>query len=245
MRQVHIVGNWKMNQSVEEINTFFNELGDLKDIKCQAWIAPQAIHFGKLLDQKTVKVGAQNCAENDSGAFTGELSPKSIKDIGAHFVIIGHSERRSIYKETDALLNAKTHKALENDLQVIFCIGETLEQREAGQVEAVLKEQLTVGLKGLSSNHIGKIIVAYEPVWAIGTGVVATPEQAQDAHKFTREVLCEIEGFNAEETVILYGGSVKPANVEGLLEKADIDGALVGGASLKGQSFKDLCTSVK
>jgi triosephosphate isomerase len=244
MRQVHIVGNWKMNQTVSEIDTFFNELGDLSGINCQAWIAPQAMHIGKLLSTP-VKVGAQNCCEQDSGAFTGELSPKSLKDIGAHFVIIGHSERRAIYKESDSLLNSKTHKALENDLQVIFCVGETLEQREAGQVEEVLKKQLTTGLAGLSADHIGKIIVAYEPVWAIGTGKVATPEQAQEAHKFSREVLSTIEGFNSEETIILYGGSVKPANIEGLLENADIDGALVGGASLKGQSFKDLCLKSK
>lgn len=245
MREVHIVGNWKMNQSVEEINSFFKELGTLDSINCQAWIAPQAMHLGKLLEQSVVKVGSQNCAEQDAGAFTGELSPKSLKDLGVHFTLVGHSERRAIYKEDDSLLNAKTLKALENGLQVIFCIGETLQEREDGKVEEVLAGQLRNGLKGLNSSHVGKVIVAYEPVWAIGTGVVATPEQAQEAHKFTRSVLKEIEGFDSEETIILYGGSVKPSNVVGLLENEDIDGALVGGASLKGQSFKDLCTSVK
>ena len=244
MRQVHIVGNWKMNQTVSKIDTFFSELGDLNGISCQAWIAPQAIHIGKLLNS-SVKVGAQNCCEQDSGAYTGELSPKSLKDLGVHFVIIGHSERRAIYKEADSLLNSKTHKALENDLQVIFCVGETLEEREAGKVEEVLKRQLTTGLAGLSSEHIGKIVVAYEPVWAIGTGKVATPDQAQEAHRFSREVLSTIEGFDSDKTVILYGGSVKPENIAGLLENADIDGALVGGASLKGQSFKDLCLKSK
>lgn len=244
MRQVHIVGNWKMNQTVSEIDTFFDELGDLSDISCQAWIAPQAIHIGKLLNT-SVKVGAQNCCEKDSGAFTGELSSKSLKDLGAHFVIIGHSERRAIYNEGDSLLNAKTLNALKNDLQVIFCVGETLEEREAGKVDEVLKRQLTIGLAGLNSENIGKIIVAYEPVWAIGTGKVATPEQAQEAHKFSREVLSTVEGFDSEKTIILYGGSVKPENVGGLLKNADIDGALVGGASLKGQSFRDLCLKSK
>ena len=245
MRQVHIVGNWKMNQTTSEVDTFFKDLGDLSEVSAQAWIAPQAIHLDRLLKFPQIKCGAQNCAQNDSGALTGELSPKSLKDIGAHFTLVGHSERRSIYKESDELLNAKTLKALENDLVVIFCVGETLEQREANQVETVLKSQLENGLKGLNSTHIGKVIIAYEPVWAIGTGKVATPEQAQQAHKYTRSVLESIDGFSAQETIILYGGSVKPDNIKGLLSNEDIDGALVGGASLKGQSFKDLCTQAQ
>ncbi|OUR96227.1 triose-phosphate isomerase [Halobacteriovorax marinus] len=247
MRKTHIVGNWKMNQSLAEIETFFNELGELSDINCAAWIAPQGMHLPILLEKKLegFAVGAQNCCEQDSGAFTGELSPKSLKDLGAHFVILGHSERRAIYKEQNALLNKKLHKALENQLVAIFCVGETLEEREAGSVEAVLKVQLTEGLKGLTDSHIGKVIIAYEPVWAIGTGKVATPEQAQEVHAYIRKELANISGFKPESTPILYGGSVKPANVEGLLTNEDIDGALVGGASLTGTSFKELCQNSK
>lgn len=247
MRKTHIVGNWKMNQSLEEIETFFKQLGDLSDVTCEAWIAPQGMHLPILLEKKlgNFAVGAQNCCEQDSGAFTGELSPKSLKDLGAHFVILGHSERRAIYKEQDELLNKKLHKALENDLVAIFCVGETLTEREDGKVEDVLKVQLNLGLKGLADNHIGKVIIAYEPVWAIGTGKVATPEQAQEVHAFIRKELEAISGFDAASTPILYGGSVKPANVEGLLSNEDIDGALVGGASLKGESFKELCQKSK
>jgi triosephosphate isomerase len=238
MRKVHIVGNWKMNQTIEEIKFFFNGVQGAT-LSHEAWIAPQTLHLSlvKELAGSDVKVGAQNCAYENSGAFTGETSPAALKDMGLHFVIIGHSERRSIYKEDHTTLNNKVKKALENDLTVIFCVGETLEEREAGKVEAVLEEQLAKGLKGVNSN---KVIIAYEPVWAIGTGVTASPQQAQDAHAFIRKYLADKTPFNAEETIILYGGSVKPDNVKELLECTDIDGGLVGGASLKSESYLGL-----
>lgn len=238
MRKTHIVGNWKMNQSLEEIKAFFNALSS-ENLTSEAWIAPQSLHLGlvKELAGDKFKVGTQNSAYEDNGAFTGEISPKNIKEMGLHFTIIGHSERRSIFGETHEVLNRKTKKALENDLTVIFCIGETLEEREAGKVEEVLAEQISKGLEGVDSS---KVIVAYEPVWAIGTGVTASPEQAQDAHAFIRKFLGEKTKLNAEETVILYGGSVKPANVKELLNCPDIDGGLVGGASLKADTYKGL-----
>ncbi|RZF21893.1 triose-phosphate isomerase [Halobacteriovorax vibrionivorans] len=236
-RTKYIVGNWKMNQNTQDVIAFFDAIDSTK-LRHEAWIAPQAIHIPICLQNTDdFKIGAQNCATENSGAFTGEISPASLKDIGAEFVIIGHSERRSIFKEDDQTLNKKTKLALENDLFVIFCIGETLEEREAGKVEEVLATQLAQGLAGVSSE---KIIIAYEPVWAIGTGVTASPEQAQEAHAFIRQYINENLSLDGEKTSILYGGSVKPANVEDLLSCKDIDGGLVGGAALKADSYLGL-----
>ncbi len=238
MRDTLIVGNWKMNQSLEEITSFFNTLKD-NNFQSQAWIAPQALHISHCLKNKpsTMKIGAQNCAYENSGAFTGELSPMAIKELGAEFVIIGHSERRSIFKETDETLYKKTLIALENNLSVIFCVGETLEEREANKVEQVLASQLENGLRDIDNENI---IIAYEPVWAIGTGVTASPEQAEKAHSFIRDFLANKTKLNASATKILYGGSVKPENVKELLACENIDGGLVGGASLKAESFSHL-----
>ncbi|MEE3077933.1 MAG: triose-phosphate isomerase [Bdellovibrionota bacterium] len=237
-RDVYIVGNWKMNQSLEEIDSFLNQISTLNSNN-HAWIAPQALHISKCLEKKPgfLKVGSQNCAHEDSGAFTGELSPKSLKEIGVHFTLIGHSERRSLYGEGDDLLYKKTLKALENNLYVIFCIGETLEEREAGKVEEVLSEQLSNGLRDIDSKNV---LIAYEPVWAIGTGVTASPEQAGEAHKFIRNYIKENMKLDAQTTPILYGGSVKPENIKELLSNEDIDGGLVGGASLKADSYINL-----
>jgi len=183
-------------------------------------------------------VGAQTCSEHLSGAFTGELSPEALSELNMSFTLVGHSERRHLYGETDGQINAKIKTALTKNLRVIFCIGEQLEEREAGNTESVLKTQITNGLKDIKpSTHI---VIAYEPVWAIGTGKTATPEMAQETHAYVRSVLKEI-GFDADSTSILYGGSVKPDNVEGLLKCKDIDGGLVGGASLKAKDFLALC----
>ncbi|ATH08947.1 triose-phosphate isomerase [Halobacteriovorax marinus] len=242
MREIHIVGNWKMNQELEQVREFAKALEAMPSLNCQAWIAPQAIHVTTLLSATSkVKIGAQNCSNHNSGAFTGETSPKSLKDLGAHFVIIGHSERRAIFNEEDTLLNEKVLNALDNGLKTILCVGETLEQRESGEFKDVLATQLHSGLKGIKAADKENIIIAYEPVWAIGTGKVASPEQAAEVHTFLREELSKVEALDSEQTPILYGGSVKPENIEGLLEKVDIDGALVGGASLKADSFMELC----
>lgn len=243
-REVHIVGNWKMNQTLQQMSDFFIEMTKMKmDLKCKAWIAPQALHIPILKEMAfttgAIQIGAQNCCEHDAGAFTGEISPLALADIGAEFVIIGHSERRTIYKENDELLNQKTLNALKHDLKVIFCVGETLEEREGNKTLEVLERQLSIGLKNLPADKAHLILVAYEPVWAIGTGKTASAEQAEEAHAFIRSKL----EHQKEETIILYGGSVKPDNIDSLLSKPNIDGALVGGASLKAQDFKQLCIS--
>jgi len=243
-REIHIVGNWKMNQTLHEISQFFVEMTKMKmELKCKAWIAPQAIHIPILKEiaftTGTIQIGAQNCCEHDSGAFTGEISPLALADLGVEFVIIGHSERRTIYKEDNELLNKKILKALSHDLKIIYCVGETLEEREANLTNNVLEKQLREGLANFPVEKSHLLIIAYEPVWAIGTGKTASAEQAEDAHAFIRSCL----PHDSEETIILYGGSVKPDNIDSLLRKPNIDGALVGGASLKASDFRQLCSS--
>ena len=234
-----IAGNWKMNHCLSDIIEFTKNLKTNEN--CHQWIAPQYIHLLNLKDLtegSAIKIGAQNSSNQNSGALTGEISPKALKDISAHFVIIGHSERRAIFGEENSLLREKVILALENDLNVIYCVGESLDERESNKTEAVLKKQLLEGLKGIESL---KLLIAYEPVWAIGTGKTATPEMAQEAHKFIRELTHSSLSLNAENLPILYGGSVKPNNAQGLLSQIDIDGALVGGASLKAEDYNALC----
>lgn len=242
----YIVGNWKMNQKLEDIDTFFKDLGDLgKERQYEAWLAPQAIHLTTLLEKANafnIQVGSQNISDNDSGAHTGEISPSSLLDAGGRFTLIGHSERRSIYKESNDFINRKTLLSLEKGLTVIFCCGETLEEREKGMTESVVAYQIEEGLKDIPANLREKVVVAYEPVWAIGTGKTASPEQAEEVHLFIRTKLTDLwDGTLSHKVPLLYGGSVKPANVEGLLVQPNIDGALVGGASLKGADFRALC----
>lgn len=229
-----LVANWKMNQDVQSIKSFLETFNEKYTGKRQAWIAPQAIHLplGLNLSNK-ISWGAQNASYENSGAFTGETSPQALKELGVEFVIIGHSERRSLFHESDDLLNKKTKTALENGLKVIFCIGETLDEREAGHTFAVIEKQLKAGLNDLDLTNV---VLAYEPVWAIGTGKTASPQEAQEVHAFIRSII--------PATPILYGGSVKPDNVENLLGQKDIDGALVGGASLKVSDFLALCGDI-
>ncbi len=229
-----LVANWKMNQDIQSIKAFLETFNSKYTGKRQAWIAPQSIHLslGMSLSNK-VLWGGQNSSYENSGAFTGETSPSALKDLGANFVIIGHSERRSIFNESDEILNKKTLRAIENGLKVIFCVGETLAEREAGTTFKVLEQQLKAGLKDVDLSHI---VLAYEPVWAIGTGKTASPEQAQEVHEFIKTIISSCP--------ILYGGSVKPDNVEKLLSQPDIDGALVGGASLKADDFLALCGDI-
>lgn len=243
-REVYIVGNWKMNQTLEEISKFFIEMSKMKmELKCKAWIAPQSLHIPILKEiaftTGSIQVGAQNCCEHESGAYTGEISPLALADMGVEFVLIGHSERRTIYGEPNELLNKKVLLALKHGLKVIYCVGETLSEREAGETFSVIETQLTIGLQNLPEEHAANLMIAYEPVWAIGTGKTASAEQAEEVHAFIRSKLA----LNAEEAIILYGGSVKPDNIDSLLDKDNIDGALVGGASLKAQDFRALCIS--
>ena len=242
-RPIHIVGNWKMNQTMHDISEFFIEMTKMKmELKCKAWIAPQTLHIAILKEiaftTGSIQVGAQNCAEVDAGAYTGETSSLALADMGVEFVIIGHSERRTIYGEHNELLNQKVLNAIKHGLKVIYCVGETLAQRDADETFKVIEEQLNIGLKNLPADKAHLVLIAYEPVWAIGTGKVATAEQAQEVHAFIRGKL----EHQRNETIILYGGSVKPDNLDSLLSKEDIDGALVGGASLKAKDFRQLCS---
>lgn len=209
---------------------------------CEVVIAPVFTALKSVADRlegSNVRVAGQNCStESKHGAHTGEVAADMLKDAGASHVIVGHSERRHYYSETDAMVNRKVQAGLAADLAVIFCVGETLEQREAGNAESVVRGQVEGGLRGLTSSDLARIIIAYEPVWAIGTGHTATPDEAQQMHAFIRRVLAD--RYSAElagATRILYGGSVKPDNIAGLMRKEDVDGALVGGASLDAETF--------
>jgi len=207
---------------------------------CDVVIAPVFTALKTVADRlegSNIRVSGQDCAtEVEEGAHTGEVLASMLKDVGAKYVIVGHSERRQFYCETDVQVNKKTHAAIKSGLTVIMCVGETLDQREQGSAETVVSQQLIGGLSGLTGSDLDRIIVAYEPVWAIGTGRTATPEQAQEMHAFIRRVFAERHS-KADALRILYGGSVKPDNIAGLMKQADIDGALVGGASLKAESF--------
>lgn len=240
MRKKQIVGNWKMQKSLSDVKSFFADF-DGNSFNFTPWIAPQALHITTCIQlAKKVSIGAQNSATENTGAFTGENSPASIKDLGAEFVLIGHSERRSLFHEDPETLKNKILKAQENKLTVIFCIGEKLEEREQNKTFEVLESQITGSLKGLSLDP-ESFLLAYEPVWAIGTGKTATAQQAAEAHSFCRKTLENLIGNDAQKVKILYGGSVKPSNVESLLSLDEIDGALVGGASLEASDFQQLC----
>ncbi len=229
----------------KDAQTFIESLSSKMAKKCEhadVVIAPPFVSIpavAALTDKNPVlSVAAQNVSQFDSGAYTGEISVIMLRELYVQYVIIGHSERRSIYGETDEIINAKIKKVREANMRPIFCIGETLEQREAGNLEKILRTQITGGLKDINLSEGPEVVIAYEPVWAIGTGVTATSQQAQDAHAFVRSVLAELYSHDVAEKVrIQYGGSVKPGNTEELMSMPDIDGALVGGASLEADSF--------
>ncbi|MGN7205024.1 triose-phosphate isomerase [Pedobacter sp. SAFR-022] len=247
MRKKIVAGNWKMNMDYAEGISLFSEIvnmvRDEKKGDQQAIICAPFIHLNSLakLGGTTVHIGAQNCHQNASGAYTGEISAKMIKSVGCSFVIIGHSERRQYFAETDALLAEKTKAALANGLTPIFCIGETLDERNNGDYFNVIKSQLTNGIFGLSAEDFAKIVIAYEPVWAIGTGLTASSDQAQEVHAFIRaEIATQFGSEIAEGVSILYGGSCNPKNAAELFAQQDIDGGLIGGASLKSRDFTDI-----
>jgi triosephosphate isomerase len=247
-RKPIFAANWKMNMGPSESEDFVKSiLSKIQNqpFSCDVVIAPPFVSLPKvseaLHNHHGIAVAAQNCSQFDSGAYTGEISVVMLRELLVHYVILGHSERRAIYGETDAMINAKLKKAREANLRPIFCIGETLEEREAGKLETVLRTQLRDGLAGLSDRDMVETVVAYEPVWAIGTGVTATSEQAQEAHAFVRSVIAELYSPEiAAKVRIQYGGSVKPNNAAELMACPDIDGALIGGASLEPQSFLDI-----
>lgn len=242
VRPCVISGNWKMNKTIHEAVSFVSSLIPLiKDSEAKVYLAvPFTALYGVAQEAKgsDVVVGAQNMHDAGHGAFTGEVSGDMLKDAGAEFVILGHSERRALFGEQDEWINRKVKKALSDGLQPTLCIGESLEERENEETEKVLEKQLLASLEGISPEEVAQTLIAYEPVWAIGTGKTATPEMAQAAHAFIRGLIAANWGEETAEKVILqYGGSVKPENAAVLMNQADIDGVLVGGASLEANSF--------
>jgi triosephosphate isomerase len=246
MRPRLIAGNWKMNKltasAIELANGLKRDLYMIDDVMialCPPFTALDEV--GEILQGTNMDLGAQNMHEEESGAFTGEVSGPMLKDIGCRYVILGHSERRQYFHETNQTVNKKIFAALKCGLEPIVCVGETLAEREGNRTFDVVRDHVTNGLSGLSADQMSRIVIAYEPVWAIGTGKTATPAQAQEVHAFIRKTLQGMFGAEvATQTLILYGGSVKPANTKELVACADIDGALVGGASLEIKSFADI-----
>ncbi|NWF94228.1 MAG: triose-phosphate isomerase [Syntrophaceae bacterium] len=238
-----IAGNWKMNKTVEEATGLVRELktslSGVKDVEVAVAPPFTALYsVSQELMGSSIRLAAQNVFYEEKGAFTGEISPLMLKAIGCQYVIIGHSERRQFFGETDETVNRKMKVALTHGLNPIFCIGETLKEREEGKTFSVIRRQIEGGLQGLGENEMKGVVIAYEPVWAIGTGKTATPEQAEEVHRFIRERLEKLYSPEIARGVrIQYGGSVTPENIRGLMGQEDIDGALVGGASLKAESF--------
>ena len=245
MRRKIIAGNWKMNMLPNEAIKFIDEIAPLvKDTKNEVVLCVPYIDlfYSLLTAQNTnIKIGAQNMHQEEKGAYTGEVSAEMLKAIGVEYVIIGHSERRQYYNETDKSVNEKIKAALKNGLKPIVCVGETLEQKEEGKTEEIITKQVELALEGLEKEQVEKVIVAYEPIWAIGTGKTATKEDANSNIKCIRNKIADIYGQNtADKVIILYGGSVKASNSKELFEMSDIDGALVGGASLKVEEFSKI-----
>jgi triosephosphate isomerase len=241
-RTPFVAGNWKMHKTIAEAEEFIQALlprvsdADGVDVA----ICPSYVALGAMVDStrgSRVQVYAQNMHQADGGAFTGEVSPPMLVEVGTHGVVLGHSERRQLFGETDKALAQKVPAALAAGLQVILCVGETEEERERGDTERKLRHQVQEDLARIETERLGEIVIAYEPIWAIGTGIVATPEQAQDAIAFVRALVADRSREQAELTRVLYGGSVKPDNAAELLDLPDVDGALVGGASLDPESF--------
>jgi triosephosphate isomerase len=240
MRKQIVAGNWKMNTLLKDGMELAKAIEKMeKRSEALVIIAPPFTHLSKIKEIiEHVKLGAQNCASEASGAFTGEISAEMLLSAGAEYVIIGHSERRTIFQERNETLNKKVKLALSTGLKPIYCCGELLEEREAGKLFDVVREQLEVGLKDLGFEDMDHMVVAYEPVWAIGTGKVATPDQAQEMHGFIRGLIGEMfNGEVAQNLSILYGGSCKPSNAAELFARTDVDGGLIGGASLKAEDF--------
>ena len=249
MRKLIVAGNWKMNTGIEEgkklaedINKYLlsKTLSENKKII----ISPPFTHLypiSKSIDFSKIILSAQNCASTENGAFTGEISAKMLKELGVTTVILGHSERRAYFKEDNETLFKKVKIALKYNLDIIFCVGESLEQRESNKHFDVIKEQISGTILKLNKDEFKKVIVAYEPVWAIGTGKTATPEQAQEMHQFIREKIKEnFDEEIANSTTILYGGSCKPSNAKEIFSKKDVDGGLIGGAALKVEDFSKI-----
>lgn len=249
MRKPLIVGNWKMNNSITESTALVNRIKTLaKDIAgVEIVVAPPFTALNSvrnIIAGSNIKLGAQNLFWEDSGAYTGEVSPLMIRDIGCEYVIIGHSERRGYFHESDEVVNKKIRAALRNKLKAIICVGESLKERKEDKTMQVIESQIKMGLEGISAEEIKEITIAYEPIWAIGTGVTATPQQANEVHVYIRRLLSQIFSKDTASFIrVLYGGSVNPSNSSELMSEKEIDGALVGGASLDADSFVQIVKS--
>ncbi|WP_243290357.1 triose-phosphate isomerase [Bacillus sp. FJAT-47783] len=251
MRKPIIAGNWKMHKTLEEAKSFVKEVKTLvpSPDKVDSVVCAPALFLGQLVEEvkgTDLKVGAQNMHFEESGAFTGEISPVALKDIGVQYVIIGHSERREMFNETDESVNKKVHAAFKHGLTPIVCVGETLEEREAGKTNELVGEQVKLALAGLDEVQVKQVVIAYEPIWAIGTGKSSSAEDANEVCAHIRQVVADLISNEAANAIrIQYGGSVKPANIKEYMSEPDIDGALVGGASLEAQSFLQLLEAGK
>ena len=250
MRKKIVAGNWKMNKNAEETEDLLNDLIDKlpNDVEAQIIVAPTFVNLASAVDHlefTNIVVAAQNMHQNENGAYTGEISADMLKSIGVNTVILGHSERRAYFHETDTFLAQKVTTALRHDMTVIFCFGEELKDRQDKQHFNIVENQLRDGLFHIQNEDWDKIILAYEPVWAIGTGETASPEQAQEMHEFIRETVLKRFGSTiAEEVSILYGGSVKPENAKEIFSKPDVDGGLIGGAALKASDFSKIVEGI-
>ena len=244
MRKVIIAGNWKMNKTVSESVEFIEELKkeeldkEVERVVCAPLISLERLSIAS--KNTAIKLGAQNVSQYDNGAYTGEISTSMLKDLNMEYVILGHSERRQYFLETNEVINQKVQKVLSSKMTPILCVGETLEERESGKMNDVIATQIKEGLANLSFEQAKGVVVAYEPIWAIGTGKTATSDQANEMAMFIRKQLRELFQDVAEDISILYGGSVKPNNIKDIMVQTDIDGALVGGAALKVDSFVEL-----
>jgi triosephosphate isomerase (TIM) len=251
MRTKIVAGNWKMHKNAEETEDLLNELIDQvpNDTNARVIVAPTFVNLASAADHlefTRIEVAAQNMHQAESGAYTGEVSASMLKSVGVNIVILGHSERRAYFHETDATIAFKTDTALQHDMEVIFCFGEELKDRQAGNHFNIVENQLRDGLFHLEAKDWDQIILAYEPVWAIGTGETATPDQAQEMHAFIREtVRAKYDSDVADNVSILYGGSVKPDNAAEIFSKRDVDGGLIGGAALKASDFAAIVKAVK
>jgi len=251
MRRNIVAGNWKMNKNAEETEDLLNELIDKlpDDVEAQIIVAPTFVNLASAVDHvefTNITIAAQNMHQAENGAYTGEISAGMLKSIGVETVIIGHSERRAYFHETDSILAYKVDTALTHNMTVIFCFGEELKDRQDKQHFNVIENQLRDGLFHIKNESWENIILAYEPVWAIGTGETATPEQAQEMHRFIRETVRHTFGSNiAEDVSILYGGSVKPDNAKEIFSKEDVDGGLIGGAALKADDFVAIVNGIR
>ncbi len=249
MRHKIVAGNWKMNKNAEETEDLLNELIDKipHDIDTQVIVAPTFVNLASAVDHlefTNITVAAQNMHQNENGAYTGEISADMLKSIGVDTVILGHSERRLYFHETDALLAYKVNTALTHNMKVIFCFGEELKDRQSNQHFNVVENQLRDGLFHIKNDDWSNIILAYEPVWAIGTGETASPEQAQEMHEFIRNTVRQRYESIADDVSILYGGSVKPDNAKEIFSKPDVDGGLIGGAALKADDFTAIVKAI-